>query len=56
MIEKDIDYYENLLERYELVVKQAQKAGADEESIRIIQKFKLVFIISQIIFNFLKII
>lgn len=40
VLEKDSDYIKDLREKYNLVLKQAIKAGADEESIKIINKFK----------------
>ena len=40
VLEKDIEYKKDLIKKYSIVLKQAIKAGADEESIRIIKKYK----------------
>lgn len=40
IIEKDTDYYDDLRMKYGLLLKQAKNAGADEESIRIINRYK----------------
>ena len=40
VLEKDIEYKKDLIKKYSIVLKQAIKAGADEESIRIINKYK----------------
>ena len=37
---KDIEYKKDLSKKYSIVLNQAIKAGADEESIRIIKKYK----------------
>ena len=39
----DCDYEDDLRKKYNLVLKQAEKAGADEKSIKIIKKFKIFF-------------
>lgn len=39
-IEKDVDYISDLSRRYSILLKQAIGAGADEESIKIIKKYK----------------
>lgn len=39
IIEKDSDYLSNLKKKYTVVLRQAQKAGADEESLKIIRKY-----------------
>ncbi|WP_034445779.1 RES domain-containing protein [Butyrivibrio sp. AE2032] len=40
VLDKDIDYINDLRKRYKTVLIQAEKAGADDESIVIIKKFK----------------
>ncbi len=40
VIEKDIDYYDNLKEKYKTVLTQAKNAGADPTAIKIIEKYK----------------
>ncbi|MFR2563748.1 MAG: hypothetical protein ACLS8Q_02450 [Anaerovoracaceae bacterium] len=40
VIKKDYEYVTNLKIKYSKVLKQAQNAGADEESILIIKKYK----------------
>lgn len=40
VLEKDIDYVNNLRDKYSLFLNQACKAGADEESISIIKNYK----------------
>ncbi len=40
VLDKDIEYVEDLEKRYEIVLKQAKKAGADKDSIQIIQKYR----------------
>ena len=40
VVEKGIDYYDDLMDRYNMVIKQAEKSGADRESIGIIKRFK----------------
>ena len=40
ILNKDCDYEDDLRKKYNLVLKQAKKAGADEKSIKIIKKFK----------------
>jgi len=39
IIEKDSDYLSNLKRKFATVLRQAQEAGADEESLKIIRKF-----------------
>lgn len=39
-VENDSDYYEDLRVRYSTIIKQAEKAGADRESLDIIRRFK----------------
>lgn len=39
IIDKDTDYYDSLKKKYILVLKQAEKANADSESIAIIKKY-----------------
>ena len=39
VLEKDNDYKDDLRRKYALVLKQAKNAGADDESIRIIEKY-----------------
>ena len=39
VLEKDMDYLDDLQKRYKLVLSQAMKAGADQESISIIKQF-----------------
>lgn len=39
-VDKDSDYIIDLSRRYSIILKQAVKAGADEESIKIIKKYK----------------
>ena len=38
-IDKDIDYRNDLEKKYNIVMEQAQKANADDESLRIIKVF-----------------
>ena len=40
VLEKDIDYYEDLRKKYNLILLRAKKAGADEESLLIIDYYK----------------
>ena len=40
IIEKDNDYLNDLKKKYEIVLRQAVNAGADEESQKIIRKYK----------------
>lgn len=40
ILDNDCDYEDDLRKKYNLVLSQAKKAGADEESIRIIRKFR----------------
>lgn len=40
VIDKDIEYRDALRKKYEIVLKQAKAAGADDESIQIINKYK----------------
>ncbi len=40
ILEKDIDYYDNLSKKYKILLEKAIKAGADIESIKIIKKYK----------------
>ncbi len=40
VVEKDCDYEKDLRNKYNLVLKQAKNAGADKESIAIIEKFR----------------
>ena len=40
VLEKDIDYLDDLRKRYKIVLIQAEKAGADQESIRIINQYR----------------
>ena len=39
IIDKDSDYYDSLQEKFNLVLKQAEKAGADADSIAIIKRY-----------------
>ena len=39
VLDKDIEYKDDLRKKFALVLKQAKNAGADDESIRIIQKY-----------------
>ena len=39
-VEKDSDYLSDLSKRYNILLEQAQKAEADEESIKIITQYK----------------
>ena len=39
ILERDIDYLDDLRQRYRLVRSQAKKAGADKESVKIINQF-----------------
>lgn len=39
ILEKDNEYFDNLKQKYHLVICQAEKAGADTESMEIIQKY-----------------
>ena len=38
-VENDIDYYKDLCKKYNLFYKNAEKIGADSESLRIIEKY-----------------
>lgn len=40
VLEKDFDYLNDLKEKYKIVLQQAEIAKADDESIKIIKKFK----------------
>ena len=40
VLEKDAEYLEDLKKKYKIVIKQAEKAGADAESLEILKKFK----------------
>ena len=40
ILERDCDYKDALREKYNIVLTQAKKAGADEESVKIITKYK----------------
>lgn len=40
VLDKDSDYLDDLKKKYNIVLKQAGDAGADEESLKILQKFK----------------
>ncbi len=40
VLERDSEYIDALRKKYDLVLKQAKNAGADGESIRIIQKYR----------------
>lgn len=40
LVEKDVDYIKDLSERYSIILKQAVNAGADEDSLKIIRKYK----------------
>ncbi|WP_270460685.1 hypothetical protein [Faecalitalea cylindroides] len=39
VIDKDIKYYSDLEERYELLIKRAKECGADKESIEILNEY-----------------
>ncbi len=39
IVKKDSDYYTDLSKKFEVLYKDAQKAGADNESLHIIQKY-----------------
>lgn len=40
VIEKDLEYLADLRRKYKIVINQAENAGADEESLRILKKFR----------------
>ncbi len=40
VLDRDIDYIKDLRKRYNTVIKQAERAGADEESLDIIKRFR----------------
>lgn len=40
VLDKDCEYFENLRQKYDLVLEQAKKAGADDMSLKIIGKFR----------------
>lgn len=40
VLAKDVEYKKDLIKKYSIVLKRAIKAGADEESIKIIKKYK----------------
>lgn len=40
MVNNDEDYRNDLINKYELVIMQAEKAGADDESIEILKRYK----------------
>lgn len=40
VVNNDEDYRSDLISKYELVIKQAEKAGADDESIEILKRYK----------------
>ena len=40
VVDKDNEYFDSLCEKYNLVICQAEKAGADEQSIKILQLYK----------------
>lgn len=44
IINYDTDYYETLKDKYEILLNQAIKAKADEESIEIIKNYKKKFL------------
>ncbi len=39
IIDRDSDYYDSLQNKFNIVLKQAKKAGADDESIAIIKRY-----------------
>ena len=39
IIDRDSDYYDSLQNKFNIVLKQSKKAGADDESIAIIQRY-----------------
>lgn len=39
ILEKDADYLNDLGQKYKLITNQAKKAGADDESLKIIKKY-----------------
>ena len=43
VIEKDSEYIDDLRNKYRLVIRRAKDAGADAESLRILNKLKLRF-------------
>ena len=40
VLEKDSDYLDDLRKKYKIVLQQAGAAGADDESLKILKKFK----------------
>ena len=40
VLDKDSDYFDDLKKKYKIVLKQAENAGADAESIKILKNFK----------------
>lgn len=40
VLETDLDYLDDLKKKYEIVLEQADKAGADTESLRILERFR----------------
>ena len=44
IIDKDNDYLNDLKRRFSVVLRQAEKAGADQESLKIIRKYKMKII------------
>lgn len=40
ILEKDFDYFDDLKKKYKLVIQQAEGAGADDDSLKILSEFK----------------
>ena len=40
-VKRDIDYYKNLSEKYKILYKSAEMAGADKESLKILKNSKI---------------
>lgn len=40
VLERDSEYLDDLKKKYKLVLQQARSAGADDESLKILKKFK----------------
>ena len=40
VLEKDSDYIDDLKKKYKIVLQQAESAGADDESLKILKKFR----------------
>lgn len=44
ILDRDEEYLNDLSKKYNIILKQAIEAGADEESIKIIKKYKKRFV------------